>query len=256
MKELEFDREKTFTFAETRFLAMWFEKQSKATQDQVRGWVQEGRVEVTEGFWAQNDELLPHYWDLVNNAHIGNQWVAKNLGVTPRVGWQLDAFGHTLTNAQVMAEAGFDAWFTGRFSFGDQVTRQLEHSFQYMWRPKYSAQGDRNDIVSHYFNYHYCMPHDFRIDSQYYLDTPIQDDPKLDNYNVDAKMDIFRKYLEDEVMPKYPTSDHFLVQMGCDFSFSNAQMTFANIDKLIKHFNHKYENEYEIHYSTPSDYIA
>lgn len=101
--------------------------------------MQSGRVEIVEGFWVQNDEQLPHYTDMVHNAFMGHEWVLKNLGVIPKVGWQIDSFGHTATNSQIMAESGFSSWFTGRYRLVEKSNAKLarDGSFEHIWRPKY-----------------------------------------------------------------------------------------------------------------------
>ena len=41
----------------------------------------------------------------------------KELGAKPRIGWQIDPFGHSQTNARLFAEMGFDAFFIGRLDY-------------------------------------------------------------------------------------------------------------------------------------------
>jgi hypothetical protein len=61
-----------------------------------------------------HDEACPTYEDMINNHQIGFDFALKEFGVKPRIGWQIDPFGHSATNARFFAEMGFDAWFFGR----------------------------------------------------------------------------------------------------------------------------------------------
>lgn len=42
-----------------------------------------------------NDEACPHYEDMINNMLIGHKFIKEELGVTPRIGWHVDPFGHS-----------------------------------------------------------------------------------------------------------------------------------------------------------------
>jgi hypothetical protein len=46
--------------------------------------------------------------------------VLSEFGIKPKIGWQIDAFGHSSTNAMLFAEMGFDAWFFGRLDYQDK----------------------------------------------------------------------------------------------------------------------------------------
>ncbi len=47
---------------------------------------------------------------------IGHQFILKEFGVNaiPKIGWVLDSFGHSQTNARILAELGYDAMFFAR----------------------------------------------------------------------------------------------------------------------------------------------
>lgn len=42
---------------------------------------------------------------------IGHEFLQKEFGITPKIGWNLDAFGHSATNARLFAQLGFEAQF-------------------------------------------------------------------------------------------------------------------------------------------------
>lgn len=75
---------------------------------------------MANGGWSMHDEACPTYEDMINNHMIGHDFLLKEFGVKPRIGWQIDPFGHSNTNARFFAEMGFDAWFFGRMDWADE----------------------------------------------------------------------------------------------------------------------------------------
>jgi len=61
-----------------------------------------------------HDEACPVYEDMIANMMKGHQWALDEFGVKPRIGWQIDPFGHSNTNIRMMYEMGFEAWFFWR----------------------------------------------------------------------------------------------------------------------------------------------
>jgi len=66
-----------------------------------------------------HDEACPIYEDMLDNMMKGQQFVKKEFGVAPRVGWQIDPFGHSNTNIRLFREMGFDSMFFGRMDSGE-----------------------------------------------------------------------------------------------------------------------------------------
>ena len=106
----------------------------------VRQIVHEGRLEIVSAGWSMHDEACPHYEDMINNMQ-GHQFALKELGVKPRVGWQIDPFGHSNANARLFAEMGFDALFIGRLDYQDKQTRMINRELEFVWRPMWDELG-------------------------------------------------------------------------------------------------------------------
>lgn len=70
-----------------KFFSMWFYRQSENLQDQVRTLVREGRLELINAGWSMHDEACPHYEDMIHNMMVGHDFVMKEFGVKPRIGW-------------------------------------------------------------------------------------------------------------------------------------------------------------------------
>lgn len=58
-------------------------------------------------------------------------------GVTPKIGWQLDPFGHSSTNAELMTEMGMEAIFMGRINEQDFEERRANKDLEFIWSPEF-----------------------------------------------------------------------------------------------------------------------
>jgi hypothetical protein len=82
-----------------------------------------------------HDEACPIYEDMIDNMMIGHEFALKELGVKPSIGWQIDPFGHSNTNARLFAEMGFDAWFFARLDSEDKDRRVDTNEMEFVWMP-------------------------------------------------------------------------------------------------------------------------
>ena len=98
---------------------MWYKNQTKEMQEKVKKLVQSEQLEILSAGWSMHDEACPTYEDMIDNMMIGHDFAKKEFGVAPRVGWQIDPFGHSNTNARLFAEMGFDAYFFARMDSAD-----------------------------------------------------------------------------------------------------------------------------------------
>jgi lysosomal alpha-mannosidase len=112
--ELLKDPKRVFTYVEMKFFTMWYWRQTPERQKQVKQLVKEGRLEFANGGWSATDEACPNYEDIINNMMKGHAFLKKEFGVKPRVGWHIDAFGHSSANARLFADFGFEAQFFAR----------------------------------------------------------------------------------------------------------------------------------------------
>jgi len=87
--------ERKFTYVEMKFFSMWYKRQDKDTKGAVKQLIKEGRFEITMGGWVGTDEATTNYEDIIGNFYTGHQWLKNEFGVPPKIGWNIDAFGHT-----------------------------------------------------------------------------------------------------------------------------------------------------------------
>jgi hypothetical protein len=245
------DPKKKFTYVEIAFFSLWFDEQDQDTQENVKKLVQEGRLTFVNGGWSMSDEANVHYEDFINNMKAGHDWLRQNLEFRPSIGWHIDPFGHQSATAALFSEMGFDAWFFARADYQDKAKRLEDKSLEFLWRPLYNNLGNRTEIYTQLLYQHYHAPEGFCFNERC-TDEPIIDDPELETYNVDNRTAELYNYLTH--MAKHFRTNHLLVPFGQDFAYLNAQKSFKNLDKLIKHMNAKYP-DMNLFYSTPYEYI-
>jgi len=74
----------------------------------------------------------------------------EEFGVTPRVGWNIDPFGHTEANAALFHDFGFDALFFSRLGSEDNQERlsSTDRGTHFLWRPLATNFGKQKEILS------------------------------------------------------------------------------------------------------------
>lgn len=87
---------------------------------------------MISGGWSMHDEACPIYEDIIDNMKIGHEFILKEFGEKPRIGWSIDPFGHSNANARMLAEMGFDAFFFARLDYQDKNKRMNEKTLEYV----------------------------------------------------------------------------------------------------------------------------
>jgi hypothetical protein len=54
------------------------------------------------GGMCMHDEATPHYIDLIDQTTLGHKYIKDEFGQLPRVGWQIDPFGHSAVQAYLL----------------------------------------------------------------------------------------------------------------------------------------------------------
>ena len=88
-------------------------------KEEVKRLVDNGQLEFINGGWCMNDEAAAHYTDIVHQMSLGMRFLNDTFGncATPRIGWQIDPFGHSKEQANLFAEMGMDGLFFGRLDY-------------------------------------------------------------------------------------------------------------------------------------------
>ena len=197
-----------------------------------------------------HDEASTHYIDMIDQTTYGHRFIQEQFGVQPKVGWQIDPFGHSATQAALLsAEVGFEALFFGRIDYQDYDARAKTKRLEWIWEASASLGEDASLFAGMFWN-GYGPPggFDFDIGSN---DPPVQDDPRLTDYNVDQRVDDFVKRAQEQAA--IFQGENLMWTMGSDFQYSAAHTYFTNLDKLIKAVNA--DGRVKAQYSTPSIYV-
>ena len=250
MTSLEEDEGRCFTYVEQGFFWRWWNRQSVASKNRVRKLVRRNQLEFVNGGWVMQDEASTHYVSMIDQTTLGHSFLLHELGVVPRVGWQIDPFGHSSTQSALLsAEVGFDALYFGRIDYQDREVRIAEKRTEMVWRASPSL-GLKSGVFTGVFQSgNYGPPSGFCYD-QFCEDPPIQDDPLLEDYNVQERVDTFVQ--ECEELAIHTEGNHIMLQMGSDFQYENANVWFKNLDKLIQYTNE--DGRVNVFYSNPTTY--
>ena len=233
------------------FFKRWWREQTDDMKAQVQKLVDENRLQFANAGFSMSDEATVHYEDFLNNMKAGHDFLKQELGYRPKVGWHIDPFGHHSATAALFSEMGFDAWFFARMDYQDKAKRLENKEMEWIWRPFNESLGSRAEIFTHMMYHHYSSPPGFGFWATS-NDDPVVDDDRLETYNVEDRAKDLHDYLIH--MSDHYKTNHLLVPFGDDFKWENAQMSFLNLDKLIKYVNENYD-DVNLFYSTPNDYV-
>eukprot|EP00636_Phaeomonas_parva_P016919 CAMPEP_0118851794 /NCGR_PEP_ID=MMETSP1163-20130328/1098_1 /TAXON_ID=124430 /ORGANISM="Phaeomonas parva, Strain CCMP2877" /LENGTH=1103 /DNA_ID=CAMNT_0006784183 /DNA_START=134 /DNA_END=3445 /DNA_ORIENTATION=+ len=252
--ELKRKPERRFTYVEMAFFARWYTQLAADEKDEVRSLVKDGRLTFANGGWCMHDEATTHYVGMLDQTTLGHRFLKKEFGFAPRVGWQLDPFGHSATQASLLTyDIGFDALFFGRIDYQDRERRQAEKQCEGVWEASKSA-GSTNRIfwgLTGSYGGSYGPPAGFDFDIKNDNAVPIMDDERLADYNVESRVnDFVSTSLKQGAMTQ---GSHILMTMGSDFNYEGAANYFKNLDKLINYVNK--DGRVNVFYSTPEDYM-
>ncbi|CAH2987949.1 unnamed protein product [Chilo suppressalis] len=256
VKELWEIPERRFIYVETAFFAKWWFEQTPEIHRKVDQLVQEGRLKFAGGAWSMNDEANTYYQSTIDQFTFGLGFLNATFGECgrPRVGWQIDPFGHSREFASLLAGMGYDGLFLGRIDYQDKTQRMKDKTMEFVWRGDDSL-GKSSDIFTGILYNTYAPPPGFCFDILC-NDEPIIDDPSSPDYNVDRRVDGF--FARAKQMARAYSTNNVLVTMGDDFNYQDAGMWFKNLDKLIKYGNKMAADDnlnINIFYSTPDCYL-
>jgi alpha-mannosidase len=86
----------------------WVEKSDPAMFAEIRQRIAEGRWQVVGGWWVQPDCNLPGGESFARQALYAQHYFKEKFGVTAKVGYNVDSFGHHAMLPQLLKKSGLD----------------------------------------------------------------------------------------------------------------------------------------------------
>ncbi|XP_048445533.1 probable alpha-mannosidase At5g13980 isoform X4 [Pyrus x bretschneideri] len=246
------DKNRKFIYVEQIFFQRWWRDQTEATQNTVKQLVSSGQLELINGGMCMHDEAASHYIDMIDQTTLGHRFIKQEFNVTPRIGWQIDPFGHSAVQAYLLgAEVGFDSLFFARIDYQDRAKRKHEKSLEVVWRGSKSLGSSAQvHIFAGAFPENYGPPTNefyFEVDD---LSPIVQDDTDLSDYNVLERVNDFVSAAISQA--NITRTNHIMWTMGSDFKYQYAHSWFLQMDKFIHYVNQ--DGRVNALYSTPSIY--
>ncbi|XP_008550968.1 lysosomal alpha-mannosidase isoform X2 [Microplitis demolitor] len=253
IEALRHDPARKFIYVETAFLWKWWQRQDDKIKEEVKSFINEGRLEIIGGAWSMNDEATTHYHSIIDQSTWGFRRLNDTFGecARPKIGWQIDPFGHSREQASLFAQFGFDGMFFGRLDYQDKAKRLKDKTAEFLWKAS-SSLGEKANLFSIALFNNYSPPPGFCFDILC-SDDPLIDDPESPDNNIEVKVALFLAYCQ--IQAKSYNTNNIILTMGEDFNYQNANMWFLNLDKLIRYTNQMYGSTVNVFYSTPSCYI-
>uniref|UniRef100_A0A6G1SA06 Lysosomal alpha-mannosidase n=1 Tax=Aceria tosichella TaxID=561515 RepID=A0A6G1SA06_9ACAR len=250
--QLLMDKSKRFIYVEMSFFTKWWNEQDEPMRLLVQQLVNDGQLEFINGGWCMNDEATVTYHSTIEQMTLGLKFLNETFGQCgrPKVGWQIDPFGHTNEQASLFAQFGFDGMFFTRIGYRDKANRAANKSLDLIWHGDRILQGQSGSIFTNIFRDGYDAPNGYCFDALC-LDDAIVDNDKSYEYNVDSKGNDMIDFIRDYA--KVKLTNHVLIPFGGDFQFTAAGQNFKSIDKLMKYIR-QHAPDIHIFYSTPSCY--
>jgi hypothetical protein len=184
---------------------------------------------------------------------LGHQFMQQEFGVTPQIGWNLMAYGHSATNARLYSDLGYKAQFFAKID--TEVKSDMSDPLNFLWQPSANL-GNSTQILTHIFHDKGIVPDGFQQDAAKPSDDPFDDNPKSSEYNAPDMSANFVNALLG-LADKYPGVNNLIQVMGNQNYFENAQFNYMNMEKIMNYVSKNYKDlNMNIVFSTPSEYLA
>ena len=119
--------DRKFVYVEQAFFQHWLSVQDDSTLHIIKQLISNGQFEFINGGWCMHDEATTYYLDMIDQTTHGHTKLLRQFDVVPLVGWQIDPFGHSSTQATLLgADMGFHSLMFGRMDYADLKKRISE----------------------------------------------------------------------------------------------------------------------------------
>ncbi len=236
--------DRTFIYVEMAFFTKWYKQINQTQREQVKSLLKEGRFEFINGGYVMHDEAASYYQHYIDQTRLGLQFLKEEFNYRPEIAWFIDPFGHSASNAYVLAKMGFKKMAFVRIDYREKNIRRANKTLEFYWSPFHQIDSTTR-IFTHITYEHYCLPDgigDF-----------IQDrDLNLPEGELINRADSIVKSLS--TWNSGMRHKNVMLMYGCDFTFNKADNNYKNIEAAMKYINAN-RPEMKLIYSTPSNYF-
>eukprot|EP00547_Thalassionema_nitzschioides_P006974 CAMPEP_0194203020 /NCGR_PEP_ID=MMETSP0156-20130528/2917_1 /TAXON_ID=33649 /ORGANISM="Thalassionema nitzschioides, Strain L26-B" /LENGTH=1049 /DNA_ID=CAMNT_0038928679 /DNA_START=43 /DNA_END=3192 /DNA_ORIENTATION=- len=219
---------RTFTYVEQRFFSMWWKEQSKELKEKTRSLVAEDRLTFVNGGWCMHDEAATHFMGMIDQTTLGHDFLQREFDFVPTIGWQLDPFGHSSSQASYMTSLmGFDALFFGRIDYQDLQIRLKTQECEGLWDASPNVGMPVFWGLTGSYGGNYGPPRGLCFDAR------CDDVPLVglsDKHLLERMNDLVKGVKKQSDSTK---GNHIMLTMGEDFNYENAEVYMKNIDVMI-----------------------
>ncbi|EFJ24866.1 hypothetical protein SELMODRAFT_100184 [Selaginella moellendorffii] len=249
LASLQENPDRKFVEVEQAFFSRWWNEQNSSVQGVVRRLVKSGQLEFANGGWCMHDEAATHYADMIDQTTLGHRFLKQEFDVVPRIGWQIDPFGHSAVQAYLLGtELGFDGLFFARIDYQDRLRRTRDKNLEFVWEGSNTLKSDKQLFTSVFLR-HYNPPKGFDYEGSGGI--IMQDDPSKGATNIGERVEAFVNAAK--VYANATQTNHVMWTMGDDFKYYRSAEWYTEMDKLIHYVNK--DGRVNALYSTPSIYL-
>lgn len=244
---LQVNPDRRFVYVEQVFFQTWWNEIPTAKRQTVLDLINNGQLDFLLAGYVMNDEACSYYDDIIEQMTLGHRFVKETFNRTVNVGWHIDPFGHSASQARLFSEMGFDSWFFERIDFQDFDNRVKNGDLEMIWRP--NTYDPKSIFLLAHVNYmsYYLAPFNWCIDMLCY--------PQASMPEVVRRALRYVSWVKNQT--SFFSTKHILHHVGGDFEWSgNAEMHFEGLETLIDYINAHPELGIKAYFSTPSNYTT
>ena len=103
------------------------------------------------------DEADTELSAVINQMTFGHEFLLREFGVKPQIGWHIDPFGASSVTPTLWALTGFKAFVINRMDFRLKAEWIKDRALEFVWRGSNSL-GEKVEMFTHVLDNHYCSP--------------------------------------------------------------------------------------------------
>ena len=256
VQELSIDPRRKFSFSDIGYFKKWWDELTDdVTKKKTKRLIQSGRLDLVNGAISQNDNACVSYEDTIENYFYGHQFIFKNFGVFPTVGWHIDSFGLSASMPILLQKMGFHGYVINRIDYQDKINRTKNKDLDFLWNPT-----DKTNLLTHIQPNHYSAPQPIYLFAM--SDPPfVTGDTSFNPFSRLCCLNIISKAnsLLDNFKINQDLSKSIInfYTYGEDFTFRNAGLSFEYAEYTMSLWNSnplRFDNS-TISYTTATKYF-